>query len=209
MTVHPSEATNPDTSRYVELTRQRKARYAATNRRGGSIEVGEGDDAAFTPVELLLTALAACTAMDVDYIVGKRTEAESGWLSSSARKVRDDAGNHHVDLKVILDLRHPGARGVTLPAPPSRWRCSGPTIGSVRSAAQCRSAPRSWPPWRGDPSSPTTSMMAGSPCPPAPDERHCHPHPARRARCRRVMPVPCWKTLKTTREGTLTPDVGT
>ena len=111
MTVYPTEANNPDTLRYVELTRQRKARYVATNRRGGSIDVGEGDDAAFTPVELLLTALAACTAMDVDYIVGKRAEAESGWLRSSAHKVRDDAGNHLVDLKVILDLRYPGGAG--------------------------------------------------------------------------------------------------
>src|SRR3954453_12905898 len=112
MTGYPTEATNPDTSRSVELTRQRKARYVATNRRGGSIEVGEGDDAAFTPVELLLTALAACTAMDVDYIVGKRADAEWGRLSSSARKVRDGAGNHLVDLKVMLDLRYPeGAEG--------------------------------------------------------------------------------------------------
>ena len=112
MTVHPTEATNADSLRYVELTRQRKARYVATNRRGGSIEVGEGDDAAFTPVELLLTALAACTAMDVDYIVGKRAEAESGRLSSSARKVRDDQGNHLVNVKVVLDLRYPeGAEG--------------------------------------------------------------------------------------------------
>jgi uncharacterized OsmC-like protein len=39
------------------------ARYAATNRRDGTIEVGEGDDASFTPVELLLTALAACSAL--------------------------------------------------------------------------------------------------------------------------------------------------
>lgn len=111
MTVFPSEATNPDTLRYVELTRQRKARYIATNRRGGSIEVGEGDDAAFTPVELLLTALAGCTAMDVDYIVGKRADAESGRLTSSARKVRDGEGNHLVDLKVILDLRYPEGAG--------------------------------------------------------------------------------------------------
>lgn len=111
MTAHPTEATNPDALRSVELTRQRKARYVATNGRGGSIEVGEGDDAAFTPVELLLSALAACTAMDVDYIVGKRAEADSGWLSSSARKVRDDAGNHLVDLKVVLDLRYPEGAG--------------------------------------------------------------------------------------------------
>jgi uncharacterized OsmC-like protein len=111
MTAHPTEATDPDTSRSVELTRQRKARYVATNRRGGSIEVGEGDDAAFTPVELLLTAIAACTAMDVDYIVGKRAEAESGRLRSSARKVSDDAGNHLVDLEITLDLRYPDGPG--------------------------------------------------------------------------------------------------
>src|SRR5690242_15935624 len=112
MTVHPTEAANPETLRFVELTRQRKARYVATNRRGGTIEVGEGDDTAFTPVELLLTALAACTAMDVDYIVGKRAEAESGRLTSSGRKVRDADGNHLVDLEVVLDLHYPeGAEG--------------------------------------------------------------------------------------------------
>ena len=112
MTAHPTEATNPDTLRSVELTRQGKARYVATNRRGGSIEVGEGDDDAFSPIELLLTAIAACTAMDVDYIVGKRAEAESGHILSSGHKVRDEAGNHLVDLEAVFDLRYPeGAEG--------------------------------------------------------------------------------------------------
>jgi putative redox protein len=107
MTSNRTEASDQDTLRYVELTRQRKARYLATNRRGGTIEVGEGDDSAFTPVELLLVAIAACSAMDVDYIVGKRAEAESGTLRSSARKVRDTLGNHLVDLEVTFDLRYP------------------------------------------------------------------------------------------------------
>jgi putative redox protein len=107
MTANQTEATNQDTLRYVELARQRKARYVATNRRGGTLEVGEGDDATFTPVELLLTAIAACSAMDVDYIVGKRAEAESGWLRCSAEKVRDEQGNHLVDLEVCYDLRYP------------------------------------------------------------------------------------------------------
>jgi putative redox protein len=104
MTANRTEASDPDTLRYVELTRQRKARYVASNRRGGTIDVGEGDDSAFTPVELLLVAIAACSAMDVDYIVGKRAEAESGWLSSSAHKA---LGNHLVDLEVTFDLRYP------------------------------------------------------------------------------------------------------
>ncbi len=118
MSANQTEATSKDTLRAVELTRQRKARYVATNRRGGTIEVGEGDDEAFTPTELLLTALAACTAMDVDYIVGKRAEAESGWLRSSAHKVRDDGGNHLVNIELAIDMRYPegeagdAARGV-------------------------------------------------------------------------------------------------
>lgn len=107
MTVNEIEATNQDTFRFVELTRQRKAHYVATNRRGGTIQVGEGDDATFTPIELLLSALAACTAMDVDYIVGKRAEAEFGWLRASARKVRDEEGNHLVDLEIAFDLHYP------------------------------------------------------------------------------------------------------
>jgi putative redox protein len=107
MTANQTDAESQDTVRYVELTRTRKARYVASNRRGGTLEVGEGDDGIFSPVELLLTAIAACTAMDVDYIVGKRAEAESGWLRSSARKVRDEQGNHLVDLEVTFDLRYP------------------------------------------------------------------------------------------------------
>jgi putative redox protein len=107
MSANQTEATSQDSSRYVELTRQRKARYVATNRRGGTMEVGEGDDTAFTPVELLLTAIAACSAMDVDFIVGKRADAESGWLRCNAQKVRDEQGNHLVDLEVAFDLRYP------------------------------------------------------------------------------------------------------
>ena len=108
MTTNQTKATTtqePLTS--VELTRVRKARYVASNQRGGTLEVGEGDDDAFTPVELLLTALAACPAMDVDHIVGKRAEAEGGWLRCSARKVRDTDGNHLVDIEVTFDFRFP------------------------------------------------------------------------------------------------------
>jgi putative redox protein len=107
MSASQTEATSRDTLRYVDLTRTRKARYVATNKRGGTLEVGEADDEAFTPTELLLTALAACAAMDVDYIVGKRAEAESGRLRASAHKVRDEGGNHLVDIELRIDLRYP------------------------------------------------------------------------------------------------------
>jgi uncharacterized OsmC-like protein len=107
MTAIGAQDSQQDNLRQVDLSRQRKARYVATNPRGGTVEVGEGDDSVFTPVELLLVAIAACSAMDVDYIVGKRAEADSGSVRSSARKVRDTLGNHLVDIEVTFDLRYP------------------------------------------------------------------------------------------------------
>jgi putative redox protein len=61
-------------------------------------------DAAFTPVELLLTAVAGCTAADVDFIVSKRAEPSRFEVSMTAEKVRDDQGNHLRNLVVRFDV---------------------------------------------------------------------------------------------------------
>ena len=122
--------------------------------------------------------------MDVDYIVGKRAEAESGRLSSSARKVRDGAGNHLVDLEVILDLRYPegaGGDAARTALPIAMQRSSD---GLSQSAGRYRSARRSWRLWPGHPSTPTTDDHGGHRhALPAPDERSCHPLPSRCVRC--------------------------
>ena len=107
-----------DTHRFVELTRIGEHRFKATNRRGGVLPIGEGDDPDFTPVELLLAAIAGCAAIDVDYITGKRSPAESFDIHVEGEKVRDDQGNHLRDLRVVFDLTFPegeagdAARGV-------------------------------------------------------------------------------------------------
>jgi uncharacterized OsmC-like protein len=93
--------------RTVELTRLRKARFVARNRRGGELELGEGDDDAFTPVELLLAGIAGCMAMDVDYITAKRAEAERFLVSIGAEKIRDELGNRLTDILVDLDVGFP------------------------------------------------------------------------------------------------------
>jgi uncharacterized OsmC-like protein len=95
-------STGDDGHREVQLRRLRKARFVATNARGGTLELGEGDDDAFTPVELLLAAIAGCTAIDVDYITAKRAEADSLEVQASGVKVRDEAGNRLEDLVVRL-----------------------------------------------------------------------------------------------------------
>jgi putative redox protein len=86
-------------------------RFLATNRRGGVLPVGSGDDPDFTPVELLLTALAGCGAIDVDLITGKRARATSFEVTAEGDKVRDDQGSHLTNLKVTFDLVFPDGEG--------------------------------------------------------------------------------------------------
>ena len=78
-----------DAHRSVSLERMSKGRYRATNKHGDTLVVGEGGDS-FSPIELLLTAMGACSAIDVDYIVGKRAEPSSFRIRVDANKVRDD-----------------------------------------------------------------------------------------------------------------------
>lgn len=100
-----------DTHREITLSRLRKARFVARNDRGGELEFGEGDDEAFTPVELLLAAISGCNAIDVDYITAKRTEADQFEMSVSARKIRDEHGNRLVDIRLRFEVEFPDTDG--------------------------------------------------------------------------------------------------
>src|SRR3712207_3998412 len=91
--------------RTISLERLRKARYLARNPRGGELEFGQGDDEAFSPVELLLAAIAGCNAIDVDYMTAKRAEAEQLDVVASAVKVRDENGNRLVDITLRISAR--------------------------------------------------------------------------------------------------------
>jgi uncharacterized OsmC-like protein len=102
-----------ENSRSVELTRLRKARFLARNDRGGELEFGEGDDEAFSPVELLLAAIAGCTAIDVDYITAKRAEADSFVVTVDAQKIRDDQGNRLTDISIRFAVDFPDSEGGT------------------------------------------------------------------------------------------------
>ena len=93
--------------RRIELTKIGEGRYKATNARGGVVAVGSGGDPDFTPVELLLAAIAGCSAIDVDLITGKRAQATTFELSAEGDKVRDDDGNRLVGLRVTFDVRFP------------------------------------------------------------------------------------------------------
>ncbi len=98
--------------RRVSMSRLAKGRYAVTNERGGTIAIGGGDSPDFTPVELLLTAIAGCSAVDVDFITSRRAEPTSFDVVSEGDKVSDDQGNHMSGLEVTFTVRFPeGADG--------------------------------------------------------------------------------------------------
>jgi uncharacterized OsmC-like protein len=101
----------PESRRGVALTRIGTHRFKATNARGGVLPIGDGGDPDFSPVELLLAAVAGCAALDVDYITLKRSEPISFDVRVEGDKVRDDDGNHLTNLKVVFDVRFPGDEG--------------------------------------------------------------------------------------------------
>jgi putative redox protein len=96
-----------ETLRQLDLTQIGEGRYKAVNARGGVLPVGSGDDPDFTPVELLLAALAGCTAIDVGLITGKRAQPEQFDVHVEGHKVRDDGGSHLVDISVTVAITFP------------------------------------------------------------------------------------------------------
>lgn len=94
--------------RSVEIARIGPARFKATNARGGETFFGAGgDDPDFTPVELLLAAIAGCSALDVEAITHKRTSSTTFDVHAEGRKVRDEHGNHLTGLRVSFDVAFP------------------------------------------------------------------------------------------------------
>ena len=107
-----------DSSRAVQLARTGEGRYQVTNRRGGVLPIGRGDDPDFSPTELLLAAIAGCSAIDVDLITGKRAQAVRLAVHASGEKIRDAQGNRLTGLRLVFDVEFPegeagdAARGV-------------------------------------------------------------------------------------------------
>ena len=69
------------------LTRTGRLTFRATSESGATIDLGPGGGDVFSPVELLLAAIAGCTAMDVDAITGEagRGRRLRRWSRAAAR----------------------------------------------------------------------------------------------------------------------------
>jgi putative redox protein len=101
-----------DTHRQVRIERIANSRYTVTNERGGQMTVSSGAGTDFTPVELLLTAIGGCTAIDVDILTSRRAEPDSFTVEVAAEKVRDEKGrNLLTDVTVTFRITFPDGAG--------------------------------------------------------------------------------------------------
>ena len=100
-----------ETHRQVGIQRIAPGQYTVTNERGGTITVGSGAEGEFTPVELLLTAIGACTAIDVDVLTSRRAEPAEFTVEVGAEKVRDELGSRLTDIAVTFHVSFPEGQG--------------------------------------------------------------------------------------------------
>jgi len=106
----------------VVVTRDAEGIFRARNARGAEITMSSKDPASFSPIELLLAALAGCSAIDVDSVTARRAEPTGFVALASGQKGRDAVGgNLLTDIDVAFTVSFPaGADGdaarVRLPA---------------------------------------------------------------------------------------------
>lgn len=96
-----------DTHRWITLDRAEPGVFVARNARGGELRVSGDDGATFTPVELLLVAIGACSAADVDAVTARRSEPDAFTVQVDAQRVRDAVGNLLQDIQVTFDITFP------------------------------------------------------------------------------------------------------
>lgn len=96
-----------DTLRSISLTRTATGSYEAVNARGGRLPFGDGGSTDFTPVELLLVAMAGCSAIDVDHLTSRIAEPTGFAVRGEAEKLRDEHGNHLGEVTITFDITFP------------------------------------------------------------------------------------------------------
>lgn len=102
-----NQRTQDPNYRAVNVERVASRRYRATNAKGDSLEFGQGEGL-LTPVELLLAAIAGCSAIDVDVVTGRRAEAEEFSVTSSGiRQVDENGAVRMDDIEVSFNVRFP------------------------------------------------------------------------------------------------------
>ena len=97
---------DPASHRWVTLERLEEGVYLARNPRGDQLRFGSKATDAFTPVELLLAAVAGCSAVDVDVVTGRRSPPASFEARVDATVVHE-GGNRLTDVVLTFHVTFP------------------------------------------------------------------------------------------------------
>jgi uncharacterized OsmC-like protein len=101
-------AAQPVARTEVTVTRDSAGVFRARNARGAEITMSSSDPDSFSPIELLLAALAGCSAIDVDSITARRAEPTGFVARASGQKGKDtEGGNLLTDIDVAFDVTFP------------------------------------------------------------------------------------------------------
>ncbi|MNW27113.1 hypothetical protein D3C74_39000 [compost metagenome] len=93
--------------REVSIERVEARKYKATSlESGASLEFGQGEGL-LTPVELLLAAIAGCSAIDVDVATTRRSEPEKFEVKADGYKVSENSASRMEDIHLGFDLKFP------------------------------------------------------------------------------------------------------
>jgi putative redox protein len=96
-----------DSARSIELFRTATGRYTARNPAGVEIEFGRGEDL-LTPVELLLAAIAGCSAIDVDLATSRTAEPTEFRVGATGTKILEEGGaNRMENLNLSFNISFP------------------------------------------------------------------------------------------------------
>ncbi len=96
------------TIRTAVLERLDGANFRTTTGTGRRIEFGDVATGALSPVETILAALGACTAMDVISIATKKRQAIEAYLIHLRGDQRDEYPQVYTEIEVVHEVTGPG-----------------------------------------------------------------------------------------------------
>ncbi len=90
----------------IEMTRKGPNHFVATNAAGASLEFGRGEGL-LSPVELLLAAIAGCSAIDVDVVTSRRTEPTKFLVRAAGERIEEDGASRLAGVELEFELAFP------------------------------------------------------------------------------------------------------
>lgn len=95
------------TPKQITLTREAEGVYVARNADGAEYRFGYNVDGALSSVELLMVAIAGCSATDLDMMTSRRAEPTKFEVTASADKVGGSTPAILRDIDVAFDVTFP------------------------------------------------------------------------------------------------------